>query len=232
VEQQYSRIEDSEMHRDYVRDEGAFRAAASRLIEHEMTLRERVRSRVDLSAEERQNSYMQGHQTIMEEYDRLAGEFGRQQGKAVAAAQNVLYKEGASEHYAEMLARAASTPDEKLPELMQLASQSGLADLERAVDRVADQRKPGGTSELFDAWVAKDPKRQAARDRLAGTPRLRQFEARLRAVKPPRANADDLTPTATDEQRAADERAAKSAARVEFFGGTPRPRRQVGSRIE
>jgi hypothetical protein len=96
---------------------------------------------------------------------------------------------------------------------------------------VSAQRNPGGTSEIFRDWVARDPKRQAAHDRLRGTPKSGQFYDRTRGVKPPKAKPTDLEPTAADIQKAAAEKAAKDAPRVEFFGGTPQPRRQVGSRI-
>jgi hypothetical protein len=174
---------------------------------------------------------MEGRQLIEDELDRLAGEFGREQGKAVAEAQHLLYKAGANEHYAAMLVKASSTPDERLPELAELASQGGLADLERAVARVANQRKPGGTSPIFADWVAKDPARKEAQARLKGTPRMRQFEARVRSARPPRARPEDLTPTYSDHQKAAEEKAAKNAPRTEFFGGTPAVRRQAGRRV-
>jgi hypothetical protein len=224
------RIEESNFHADYRTAEERYRQAAGRLIEREMQLRERIRSRVDAAPEERLDSYMEGRPLIEVEYDTLTTEFSRAQSQAVVEAERLLYKGGGSEHYAAMLSRASDTPDEKLPELARLASQSGLADIEQAVAVVADQRSPGGRSPLFRDWVAKDPDRVAAHDRLRRTPGPAQFHARTLGVKPPKADARDLQPTAADEQRAAAEEAARQRPRQEFFG-KPQPRRQVGSRI-
>lgn len=43
--------------------------------------------------------------------------------------------------------------------------------------------------------------------------------------------AEEGERAAEDERKAAEAEAARNAPRVEFFGGTPAPRRQVGSRI-
>jgi len=173
---------------------------------------------------------MEGHALIEAEYARLTDEFSRTQSQAVADAERLLYKGGGTEHYAQMLARASGTPDEQLPELAKLAAQSGLADLEQAVAVVANQRRPGGTSPLFRDWVAKDPERQAAFDRLRGTPRAGQFYARTLGVKPPKAKREQIEPTAADLQKAAEEKAAKDRPRQAFFG-YPGPRRRVGRKV-
>jgi hypothetical protein len=174
---------------------------------------------------------MEAHQSIEDEWARLCEEFSRTQSQAVVEAQKKLYRGASTEAYQRALAEASSAPDERLGELAQLAAQSGLRDLAQAVAVVDDGRKPGGRSELFASWVSQDPARQAAHARLKGTPKGAQFHARTQGVKPPRAKAEDLQPTYDDRQKAAAEKAAKDAPRVEFFGGVPEPRREVGRRI-
>jgi hypothetical protein len=225
-----TRIEDANLHADYRAAEERYRSAAARLVERELDLQAQVRSLTEADEEERQAHYIEGHGLIEAEYARLTSEFGRQQGKAVAEARRKLFKGAGPQHFSEMLARASGTPDEGLPELAKLAAQTGDASFEQAVALVADQRKPHGTSPIFQDWVARDPARQAAYERLKGTPKAEQFHARTLGVKPPKARPADLQPTADDEQRAIEEKAARAAPRVEFFGGTA-PRRQVGSRI-
>jgi len=230
-QQSYNRIEPENFHPDYRRAEERYHSAAARLVERELELQARVRSFVEADPVEREDSYMEGHTLIEAEYTRLTEDFSRTQSKAVVEARGKLYKGSGTQYFSEMLARAAATPDEKLPELAKLAAQSGLADLEQAVAVVADQREPAGTSELFRDWVAKDPERQAALERLKGTPKGPQFHARTMGVKPPKARREDLEPTAADYQKAQAEKAAKDAPRTEFFGAVPGPRRQVGRRI-
>jgi hypothetical protein len=230
VEQTQSRIEERDLHADYARDEQSYRSAAARLVQRELELRSRIRSCVEADPAERQSAYMEGHQAIQAEYDRLTEDFSRRQSQALVEAQRKLYKGSGTEAYHRALAEASAAPDERLPELAKLAAQSGLRDLEQAVAVVADQHSPGGRSPLFRDWVAKDPDRVAAHDRLRRTPGPAQFHARTLGVKPPKADARDLQPTAADEQRAAAEEAARQRPRQEFFG-KPQPRRQVGSRI-
>jgi hypothetical protein len=64
-------------------------------------------------------------------------------------------------------------------------------------------------------------------------PRTRpaQFHARTTGVKPARAGAEDLEPTAMDRQRAAEAAVEAARPRQEFFGAARQVRRQVGGRI-
>jgi hypothetical protein len=225
-----SHLQERDMHRDYRAAEESYRSAAARLIERELALRDRIRSRVDASEVERQEDYREGHGLIMSEYERLADAFSRQQSQAFVEAERTLYGGPKTSSYQQALTEAAAASDEKLPELMKLAASSGLGELERAVAVVANQRKPG-RSELFDQWVSADPARVAARERLLGTPKPGQFYDRVRALKPPRAEVRDLEPTAADYQAAREAKAQQDAPRQRFFGGTPAPVRQVGSRI-
>src|SRR5215204_4594409 len=118
-----------------------------------MTIRERIRSHVDEDPQARELAYMQGHEEIMQTYNRLVDEFSARQSQAITEARRLLYRGGGTENYQRCLAQASNTPDEKLPELAALAQQSGLRDLEQAVAIVSAQRNPGGTSEIFRNWV-------------------------------------------------------------------------------
>jgi hypothetical protein len=108
------------------------------------------------------------------------------------------------------------------------ARRSSQTDLERATAQVAYQR---GLRPVWQSWAEADPQRAAAVTLLRGVPGIEQLHTRTaRAMRPPKATADDLEPTAADHQRAAEAAAEKARPRARFFG-VSRQRRQVSGRI-
>lgn len=221
------RVDDPEqMHEDYAAREAAFRDEAGKLWTEEQNARERIRSNVGLSEEERMDAYMESYQGLERRLDALSGDFGRDVGKTIQEATRTLYA-GAGEKFSEHLTSVANVPDERLSELMATARRSGQEDLERAIAVTAFERGERG---LFDRWAEANPERAAAVERIKGTPGSEQLYTRTaRTMRPPKANLEDLQPTDVDRQRAAEAEAERNLPRVEFFG--PRVRQQVGRKV-
>jgi hypothetical protein len=220
------RVDEEQMHPDYREKEEAFREKAGKLWTEEQATRERIRSNVNLSEEERADTYMAAYASLEKRLGTLAGEFGRTVGKDVQEATEELYA-GAGEKFSEHLTSVANVPDERLEQLMNTATRSGQEELARAVAAVAYERGQRG---LFNRWADANPERAAAIERLKGTPGSEQLYTRTaRTMRPPKANIEDLLPTHEDARKAREAEAAKNMPREAFFG--PQVRRQVGRKV-
>jgi hypothetical protein len=220
------RVNEEQMHEDYRSKESAFREEAGKLWTEEQAARERIRSNVNLSEEERADAYMEAYSGLEKRLGTLSEEFGRGVGKDVQEATQTLYA-GAGEKFSEHLTSVANVPDERLGQLMSTAIRSGQEELARAIAVTAYER---GERSLFNRWAEANPERAAAIERLKGTPGSEQlFTRTARTMRPPKANIEDLMPTHEDERKAREAEAAKNLPREEFFG--PQVRRQVGSRV-
>lgn len=219
-------VDEERMDPDYRQIEDAFRAKAARLHEKERTLREMIRSDVDLSPEQRQQQYISGYRAIEEDFERLVEGFGRETGQRVLAAQKKLAS-GKGERFAAHLAGLANVPDGRLGELMRSAERSGQKDLAQAVAVTAYER---GIRPVFERWVESDPERAEALRTLRGTPGAAQlYDRTAKAMRPPKADLRALEPTREDVRRAQEKRErASRERRAFFFDGV---RRQVGSRV-
>jgi hypothetical protein len=222
------RVDEAHMHEDYRQKESAFREEAAKLWTEEANARDRIRSNVGLTEEERQDLYMESYQGLQKRLDSLSDEFGREVGKTIQEATQTLYA-GEGKKFSEHLSAVATVSDEQLATLMRVARRSGQEDLERAVAVTAYERGERG---LWGRWAEKDPERAAAVERIKGTPGAEQLYTRTAgAMRPPKANLEDLMPTDVDVRKAAEAEAAKNQPRVEFFGASDLPRRQVGRKV-
>jgi hypothetical protein len=221
------RVNEEQMHPDYREKESSFREEAGKLWTEEQAARERIRSDVNLSEEERADAYMAAYQGLETKLETLSGQFGRDVGKDVQEATQTLYA-GSGEKFSEHLASVANVPDERLEQLMNTAVRSGQEELARAIAVTAYER---GERAVFNRWAEANPERAAAIERLKGTPGSEQLYTRTaRTMRPPKANIEDLLPTLEDERKAREAEAAKNQPREEFFGPSG-ARRQVGSRV-
>jgi hypothetical protein len=223
------RIDEGRMDKTYLEKESAFREQAAKLWTDEASARERIRSNVALSAEERMDAYQESYEGLERRLEQLSDEFGRDVGKDVYEAERTL-NGGAAPRFAEHLTAVAGVRDEKLSEIMAVARRSGQADLERAIAVTAYER---GVPPVWSAWAEANPERAEAVKLLRGTPGADQLWTRRgRTMRPRKARPEDLEPTAEDLKRAGEAEAKRNAPRVQFFGsGAAQPRRQVGSRI-
>ncbi len=217
-------IDEGRMHPDYRTEEEGFRKRAMSFIDAERELRERIRSDVDATPDERQEAYMGGYEKIEAGFSRAADDFGSRIGKTISESREKVFT-GRGEGFSGHLIQASSMPKEKLPELMAVARRTGQQDLQQAVAMVAHERH---MFPLFNEWAASEPERAEALRRLRGTPGSEQFYARTTlAMKPPRADSQGLEPTQADRDQAEDLARRKAAPRQQFFN---LPRRQIGRR--
>jgi hypothetical protein len=221
-------VTEDHMDEGYLKKETAFREQAAKFWGEEASIRERIRSNVDLTDEERQDAYRESYEGLERRFEELTREFGKDVSKDVFEAEETL-RRGTGASFAEHLTQVSGMPDEKLGELMIMARRSSQTDLERATAQVAYQR---GLRPVWQSWAEADPQRAAAVTLLRGVPGIEQLHTRTaRAMRPPKATADDLEPTAADHQRAAEAAAEKARPRARFFGVSRNGRRQVGGRI-
>ena len=222
-------VTEENMHPDYLERETRFRDQAGGLWDQESNARAQIRADVSLSEEERMDRYIAVYGGLEKTLDELSGELGREEGKAIVAATEILYGGGGGKKISEHLASVASVPDAGLQALMNTATRSGELELARAVALTAYERG-GSASGLFNSWASSHPERAAALERIKGTPGAEQFYTRTRrAMTPPKAALADLIPTHEDERRAAEKKAASDMTKyADFFG--PTVPRQVGSR--
>jgi len=169
---------------------------------------------------------MEVYKGLQQRLDSLSDEFGWDVGKTIQEAEATLYA-GSGKDFSRHLTSVANVPDERLSELMNTAVRSGQEELARAVAVTAYERGERG---LFSRWAEANPERAAAVERIKGTPGAEQLYTRTaHAMRPPKANLQDLVPTAEDKRKAAEAEAAKNAPRQAFFG--PQVRRQVGRKV-
>jgi hypothetical protein len=220
------RVDEEQMHPDYLERETRFRDQAASLWDKESNARAQIRTDVSLSEEERMDQYIAVYGGLEKTLDELSGELGREEGKAILAATETLHG-GAGKKFSEHLASVANVPDERLESLMATATRSGQGELARAVALTAYERGERG---LFNSWAEANPERAAALARIKGTPGSAQFYTRTKlAMRPPKAALADLIPTPEDERRAAEAEAASKVTKYAAFFGPTVPR-QVGSR--
>jgi len=223
------RVDEENMHPDYLERETRFRDQAAKLWDKEAAVRTMIRTDVSLSKEERMDRYMAAYTGLEERLDELSDEIGREEGGAILKATNTLFGGGSGKKFAEHLASVANVPDERLESLMNTATRSGQGELARAVALTAYERGEWG---LFNSWAEANPERAGALQRIKGTPGAEQFLTRTkRAMTPPKAELSDLMPTHEDERRAAEAEAASKVTKYAAFFGPTVPR-QVGSRRE
>lgn len=221
------RVEEENMHPDYLERETRFRGQAGKLWDAESNVRAQIRTDIGLPEEARMDRYISAYSELEKTLDELSSELGREEGKAIVEATETLYG-GSGKTFSAHLASVAGVPDDGLQALMNTATRSGQPDLARAVAVSAYERGEHG---LFNSWAEANPDRAAALERIKGTPGSAQFYTRTKlAMRPPKASLSDLLPTAEDERRAAEEREAASVTKyAAFFGPTAVPR-QVGRR--
>jgi hypothetical protein len=226
---QNQHVSEDRMDRGYLQKESGFREQAAKFWTEESAIRERIRSNVDLTAEERQDAYRESYEGLERRFDELVGEFGSDISHDVFEATQVLNR-GTGSSFAEHLTRVSGMPDEKLAEIMSTARRSSQPDLERAVAQVAFER---GVRPVWQSWAEANPERAKAVKLLRGVPGIEQLHTRTaRAMRPPRAGEADLEATAADLREAQKAAEAAEAARQAFFRARASlPRRQVGSRI-
>ena len=221
------RVDEEQMHPDYLERETRFRDQAATLWDKEAAVRTMIRTDVSLSEEERMDRYIPAFRALEKTLDELSGEIGREEGKAIQEATEILYGGGAGKKFSEHLASVANVPDERLESLMNTATRSGQGELARAVAVSAYER---GERTIFNSWAEANPDRAAALERIKGTPGSAQFYTRTKlAMRPPKAALADLIPTPEDERRAAEAEAVAGMKYTEFFGQGVR--RQVGGRV-
>src|SRR5215204_193025 len=114
------RVDEKDMHPDYLKKETAFREEAGKLWNEEANARDRIRSNVGLEEEQRQDAYMEVYAGLEKRLDSLSDEFGRAVGKSIQEATQTLYA-GSSKNFSEHLTAMASVPNERLSELMATA---------------------------------------------------------------------------------------------------------------
>ncbi len=220
------RVDEENMHPDYLERETRFRDQAAKLWNKEAAARTMIRTDVSLSEEERMDRYIPAYRELEKTLDELSGEIGREEGKAILAATETLYG-GSGKKFSEHLASVANVPDERLEALMNTAVRSGQGELARAIAVSAYER---GERTIFNSWAEANPERAAALARIKGTPGASQFYTRTKlAMTPPKAALADLMPTHEDERMAAEAEAASNVTKYAAFFGPSVPR-QVGGR--
>jgi hypothetical protein len=213
------RVADRDLHPEYRSREEAFRERAGALWQREQENRERIRSQVGLSEEERIDRYTQARQSIDREFERLANNFGAEEGQAIAQATKTLYA-GEGQGFAQHLAAVAAVPDERLAELLSTAQRSGQESLARAVASVAYER---GVRAVFNRWAEANPERAEALERIRRTPgAVQHFDRTVRALTPPRAEMGDLMPRKDDIEKHVQEKAAEEVRRRRALAGHDR----------
>jgi len=214
----------------YVQDEESFRAKAAPLWDTAQSLKGRLRAQVDLSAEEREDRYRAGYESINRDFEELANDFAAGVEQERRALTQTVYgpvedDELGTLGVADHLTSLAGAPDERLPELMRAARRAGEESLERAVAITALERDP--FSPVFREWAEHYPQRADALQRLNCLPDSDRVRVRTLAMRPPKASAESLVPTQADYDEAADYKGALEASRRSFFGA---PRHFVGRR--
>src|SRR5215204_4785266 len=119
------RVDEKDMHPDYLKKETAFREEAGKLWNEEANARDRIRSNVGLEEEQRQDAYMEVYAGLEKRLDSLSDEFGRTVGKSIQEATQTLYGPGgAGQKFSEHLTSVANVPDDRLESLMNTAVRS------------------------------------------------------------------------------------------------------------
>jgi hypothetical protein len=118
----------------------------------------------------------------------------------------------------------ASVPSEKLSEVLDAATATGDAALQRSVIAVARQRGERG---LVNRWVSQDQGRAAAAEELKAIPELERLEPIALGRRPPKAAPESLSPDPEAIEKQVSREAADVATRSAFFN---RPRSIVGAR--
>jgi hypothetical protein len=230
-------VADFNFHPDYAKAEQDFEQKSERFWQQEKELREKVRSMVAASREEREEAYVQGYTSLLKEFEELhASTINAFHSKRVGEAEEVLFSAG-SGRYADLVVSLATAPDERLRSLYEVARQSNQHDLLRAVAHTAKAR---GAEGLWREWVMSDEERANALRYIERTPDAERFADRtLVRNRPIKATREALEPTRearaayAEEQRKKEEREReRKKQRAQFFDKGPAlPKRQVGSRF-
>jgi hypothetical protein len=216
------------MHPDYLERETRFRDSAAKLWDAEGAARAQIRTDIGLADEQRMDRYIKAYSGLEERLDEFSSELGREEGKAILEATETLYG-GSGKTFSAHLASVANVADDGLQPLMNTAVRSGQEELARAVALTAYERGEHG---LFNSWASANPERAGALARIKGTPGASQMFTRTKlAMRPPRAELQDLIPTDEDERKAAEKKAASDTAKYAQFFGPTHVRRQAGRRV-
>jgi len=217
-------LDEKDMSPDYREAEQAYREQAAKLWTEAAELKKRVRRNVDVEPEERQDEYLAAYQSLNTRFEKLANDFSRRV-ETQRRSDTHLLQEGVGERFADHVISLSARPVEELEQIMQTARRTGERDLARACGQVALDKQ---RYQLFEEWASSEPELADAMRRLRTIPSVDQLRVRTLAMRPPRAAADTLEPTAADYEHAQSSKASAEAARAAFFN---LPRRQVGSRI-
>lgn len=214
-------LDESRMSKDYLAAEKEYRERGKRLWEKNEELKKTVRSKLDLTPEQRLDEYMQLYQRdISTPFNKMASEFFFQTMKPRGEDERLL-SQGVGEKFSDHLIALADKPVEELSAIMQTAQRTGEKDLVRAVAQVAIDKNHFG---LYNQWAASEPELAEALKRVRSTPDPEQVETRANAARPPKASPDALQPTQVDFDRAKQAETARKLAEEQqrrgFFGIT------------
>lgn len=215
-------LDERDMNPDYRQAEKTFREKARTLWTTNEEIKRSVRSKLDLTPEERQDEYMKLYKQKVEgPFEQQASDFVGEIMGPRGEDERVL-TQGVGDSFPDHLCALSGKPVEELPGLMKTAKRTGQQDLARAVAQVALDRNQFA---LFNEWAEGEPELAEALKRIRTTPDTEQLVTRTKAVRPHAADANSLEPTAEDHQKAAQKHAADEASRAAFFN---RPRSIVG----
>jgi hypothetical protein len=200
---------------DYRKRENEYRAKAMGFMNEETALRQRVRAMTHLSDDDREAVYRKAYSSIHKRWDNLASDFVARETNRRAQLENKVYRQDAP-GLAPLLAELSGADTERLKATMQTARRTGQRTLARAVAMVAHDTPDAYP--LFREWSQGEPEVAAAIEQLSGLPPTDRLVARTNAMKPFRANFEDLRPTQKDRERDRQAEARENYESMMFWG--------------
>lgn len=209
------------------------------ILERGEALRAEISNQVDLTNEERADTYMAGHAELTRELQDAADALiGNVESEREELERKV--HEGAGERFAQYLIELADKSEEELRPLMQTALRTGQGDLARAIAQTAYEKNLSSiTGGMFAQWAQSNPEAAQALERLHSLPPSDRLEDRAKGrAWVPKADLRSLMPTpealerarrvaAAEQERNRIAQTRKDMERVQVFG---RPVQRVGRR--